>query len=844
MRALLVCVAVLSARPLCADGSAAPPNPARRKLLLDRLCHELGRGRAKHRITILGFLFEWKNFVPYFMKAQDAMIADNKVDLPRQLTKLRKFIDSYGNLRREELEDALKDQLDAEARSAKTLWSPDRHTSCPTLAKIGEPDDACSSVVDAELCRRLRDNVVSGSMSINISDTESRGLVQFVTCIVHRLRESPFNLNDEIVTSKLGKPILPESDMVVKLYGSYLKLFWIAIHAFLIVMLRGGASWCDVARTLFARPSLWRVACLCPFAGIQVAAMGCLPQQLLKSQYGTFLAVLPPEGAQLIMMPILSMMLLCSVGSFIFISFLDHVRVRVVEDLFRRFRRGSETTDRIVNGNLYGALLCGAFLWLFSESLSFPEYLVFMYLQCYKTGAGAPGQWRPYVVGAIAVRGLFSDGFITIGIPLAAAYWYILGADREIFDADREIFDADYVGWCGAFLFVVLAGTSRGGTSKSDFVYQVVGAVGLLLFANTVGHDLVQAQESLDTGKRQRKTAARDRKAAVAARREAEAEQRRRAAEEKAATAERNRLAAEAKAAESERKLRAARNEAALARARKAREEQEARERDARAAALAREEAAAAWSAKAVEDEQQRLAAEAKAAESERKLRAAEEKAAEEKRRRELAAAEDERRRLAAEAKAALAEKKLRAAQKKAEEEIRRREAAAAAEAERERRAAAKIAEYEQRRAAEAARAHEETKGETVVEGADPVVAVFLASLDLSELLPRFVEESVDADVLPCLTAEDLAAMGVRTVSDSASPPRHRDEFSFPRRGPRARSWRASSARSSARRSSSRRTTSTTPRCTRPRSKRRWRTIGRRCGPARKSDFTRVRLTG
>ena len=140
-----------------------------------------------------------------------------------------------------------------------------------------------------------------------------------------------------------------------------------------------------------------------------------------------------------------------------------------------------------------------------------------------------------------------------------------------------------------------------------------------------------------------------------------------------------------------------------------------------------------------------------------------------------------------------------------------------AAEAERERRAAAKIAEYEQRRAAEAARAHEETKGETVVEGADPVVAVFLASLDLSELLPRFVEESVDADVLPCLTAEDLAAMGVRTVSDSASPPRHRDEFSFPRRGPRARSWRASSARSSARRSSSRRTTSTTPRCTRPR---------------------------
>ena len=267
MRALLVCVAVLCARPLRADGSAAPPNPARRKLLLDRLCHELGRGRAKHRITILGFLFEWKNFVPYFMKAQDDMIADNKVDLPRQLTKLRKFIDSYGNLRREELEDALKDQLDAEARSAKTLWSPDRQTSCPTLAKIGEPDDACSSVVDAELCRRLRDNVVSGSMSINISDTESRGLVQFVTCIVHRLRENPFNLSDEIVTSKLGKPILPVSDMVVKLYGSCIKLFWIAIHAFLIVMLRGGASWCDVARTLFARPSLWRVACLCPFAG-------------------------------------------------------------------------------------------------------------------------------------------------------------------------------------------------------------------------------------------------------------------------------------------------------------------------------------------------------------------------------------------------------------------------------------------------------------------------------------------------------------------------------------------------------------------------------------------------
>ena len=839
MRALLVCVAVLCARPLRADGSAAPPNPARRKLLLDRLCHELGRGRAGQRISILGFLFEWKNFVPYLMKAEDDMIADNKVNLPRQLTKLRKLIDSYGNLRREELEDALKDQLDAEARSAKTLWSPDRQTSCPTLAKIGEPDDACSSVVDAELCRRLRDNVVSGSMSINISDTESRGLVQFVTCIVHRLREGPFNLKDEIVTSKLGKPILPMSDMVVKLYGSYLKLFWIAIHAFLIVMLRGGASWCDVARTLFARPSLWRVACLCPFAGIQVAAMGTLPQQLLKSQYGTFLAVLPPEGAQLITMPILSMMLLCSVGSFIFISFLDHVRVRVVEDLFRRFRRGSETTDRIVNGNLYGALLCGAFLWLFSESLSFPEYLVFMYLQCYKTGAGAPGQWRQCVVGAIAVRSLFSDGFKTIGIPLAAAYWYML-------DEEPEFFDADYVGWCVASLVVLLAGTPRGGTFKSGLVYPVVGAVGLWLFAYTVGHDLVKAQESLDSGKRQRKTAARDRKAAVAARREAEAEQRRRLAEEKAAKAERNRLAAEAKAAESERKLREARNEAALARARKAREEQEARERekrDARAAALAREEAAAAWSAKAVEDEQQRLAAEAKAAESERKLRAAEAKAAEEKRRRELAAAEDERRRLAAEAKAALAEKKLRAAQKKAAEEIRRREAAAAAEAERERRAAAKIAEYEQRRAAEAARAHEETKGETVVEGADPVVAVFLASLDLSELLPRFVEESVDADVLPCLTAEDLAAMGVRTVSDSASPPRHRDEFSFPRRGRRARSWRASSARSSARRSSSRRTTSTTPRCTRPRSKRRWRTIGRRCGPARELNFT-VRLTG
>ena len=815
MRALLVCVAVLCARPLRADESAAPPNPARRKLLLDRFYHEVNRVPPKGRRMILGFLFEWKNFT-----------GAEKQERPMS-ARFEKMIDKYGNVNKEVLGDVLKEQLDAEARSAKTMWSPDHHTWCPMLVKASDPDDACSSVVDAELCQRLRDVIVPGSWGSYLSGTESRGLVQFVTCLLHRMKHENGFADD--LSLRLLKP--PDIDWplehVLQFYTSF--IFWIAVPALVIVMLRDGASWSETAWTLFVKSYPWRTTYLCAVVAVSIPFLVAFIDYM-KRTYEPILSLFPSQP-DYTRTSLYGSMMIFPVG-LVFVRILwNYVTFQAASELFRRFRRGSETA----NGHLYGALLCGAFVWWYS--LSLPGAVFFTYLQCCKTGAGVRRQWRPYVTGAIAVRGVFSDGPIIFGILLPAAYWYML-------DEEPELFDADYVGWCVASLVVLLANTPRGGMSKSELVYHVVGVVGLWLFVNTVGHDLVQAQESL----RQRITAARDRKAAVAARREAEAEQRRRAAEEKAAKAERNRLAAEAKAAESERKLREARNEAALARARKAREEQEARERekrDARAAALAREKAAAAWSAKAVEDEQQRLAAEAKAAESERKLRAAEAKAAEEKRRRELAAAEDERRRLAAEAKAALAEKKLRAAQKKAAEEIRRREAAAAAEAERERRAAAKIAEYEQRRAAEAARAHEETKGETVVEGADPVVAVFLASLDLSELLPRFVEESVDADVLPCLTAEDLAAMGVRTVSDSASPPRHRrDEFSFPRRGPRARSWRASSARSSARRSSSRRTTSMTPRCTRPRSKRRWRTIGRRCGPARKSDFTRVRLTG
>ena len=176
MRALLVCVAVLCARPLRADGSAAPPNPARRKLLLDRFYHEVNRVPPKGRRMILGFLFEWRNFVK-FEKQNNFSSA-----------RLEKMIDKYGNVNKEVLGDALKEQLDAEARSAKTIWSPDRHTWCPMLVKASDPDDACPSVVDAELCQRLRDVFVPGSWGFDISGTESRGLVQFMTCLLHQMK--------------------------------------------------------------------------------------------------------------------------------------------------------------------------------------------------------------------------------------------------------------------------------------------------------------------------------------------------------------------------------------------------------------------------------------------------------------------------------------------------------------------------------------------------------------------------------------------------------------------------------------------------------------------------------
>ena len=142
MRALLVCVAVLCARPLSADGSAAPPNPARRKQLLDNLVFQLNYLKSERRLIVVTFLFDWRNLYKIWDHKGAGKIIDPKIVSPL----VQKILDlgAGGIVNREALEAVLGEQLDAEARSAKSLWRPDQ-TSCPTLVKASDRRGAVSA---------------------------------------------------------------------------------------------------------------------------------------------------------------------------------------------------------------------------------------------------------------------------------------------------------------------------------------------------------------------------------------------------------------------------------------------------------------------------------------------------------------------------------------------------------------------------------------------------------------------------------------------------------------------------------------------------------------------------